>query len=233
MGDTAHTTVQHQHAHSDCYPNAGVQRHSETRETQSDIVDSFDSLWKTTTPSRNLTSNEVSQSSSVRASGRLKKLTEKGLWYQVDLHSKLLKNSISGFNRLIRGCRGMLSQDRLELHDLYDARQQLEIGLQKVSECFNKLGSYSVERCLEFQLDFDHCKTETLAMLKEITESIRTLTPDDCSSGVHTKKGARSIKSQSKVSMQSAVSHKSGRSERSAKSLVIEAAAKAAELRPN
>ena len=173
--------------------------------------------------------------SSARKSARNRTLTEKDLSYHVELQCTALKGSIKSFNRLVQTYTDMLnSQNKLNLQGLYDARLKVETSWAKVTDCFNKLGSYSVEHCHEYQVEFDRCSSQNHALLRDITDAIRQLTSGEDARSLRSNANANSLQGSSKVSSASRFSRsgscRSHGSQRSAKSMVMEAAAKAAEL---
>ena len=166
--------------------------------------------------------DQVSHLPFARVSQRKRTLTEKGLYYQVDLQVKVLKSSIRSHKNLMQQCRLLLSQDRPTLESLYDARKRAEVCLTKVSDCFNNLGSYCLESCQQFQDSFDECKIESRVLLQNITEVIRSLTISEKTSQSCAKSQTSGQSAPTHCTSSKTGSSKSGRSQRSAKLLKLQ-----------
>ena len=174
---------------------------------------------------------------SYKVSDRIKKFTEKGFQYTLDLYLKEFRNAVANHTRCVNVCRGMLNTSQWDISTLTNTRNKLESLVVSVSNAFHKVVELSPDQYEPLIERVTECESTNRVLLHDITEALRSadtfsLPRSHNDEDVKSKSNrSKSHSSRSKSSHSSSHSSRSGRSNRTAASLKAEAAVKAASLR--
>ena len=169
-------------------------------------------------------------------SDRSRKLTEKGLQYQIELSVKRVRVALTSHAECCKRCELYLTESDINLDCLYEYRDKLESDMLYVTEAYYGLGRLSDDERKTFDSRFHDCSSANRQTLLKLTQAIRRAEyPNSCASShgshsMHSKDTRRSHAS--RCSNSQCQSHVSAHSKHSSvSSIKIAAAAKAAELR--